>query len=210
VIMVGEIRDRETAEIAVHASLTGHLVLSTIHTNDAAGAVTRLVEMEVEPFMVASSMIGILAQRLVRMLCPTCKEPYEAQDWELEQLAMDANGIAARMRRQIQPQYLPRGAEYQPPVPLDGLRPIFYRPPEAKTCTQCGGSGYTGRRGIYELMIIDEGVRGLILKHADATSIRRCAVENGMDTMRDDGARKVLSGMTSVEEVLAATQEEVE
>lgn len=210
VIMVGEIRDRETAEIAVHASLTGHLVLSTIHTNDAAGAVTRLVEMEVEPFMVASSMIGILAQRLVRMLCQTCKEPYEAQDYELEQLGMDASGIAARMRRKIQPQYLPRGAEYQPPVPLDGNRPIFYRPPTTKSCQTCGGSGYTGRRGIYELMIIDESVRALILKHSDATTIRRAAVENGMDTMRDDGARKVLMGLTSVDEVLAATQEEVE
>ena len=210
VIMVGEIRDRETAEIAVHASLTGHLVLSTIHTNDAAGAVTRLVEMEVEPFMVASSMIGILAQRLVRMLCATCKQPYEAMDYELEQLGMDASGIAQRLRRQIQPQYAPRGAEYQPPVPLDGNRPIFYRPPPTKTCTVCGGSGYTGRRGIYELLIIDEQVRAAILKHADATAIRRAAVENGMDTMRDDGARKVLAGLTSVDEVLAATQEEVE
>jgi len=210
VIMVGEIRDRETAEIAVHASLTGHLVLSTIHTNDAAGAVTRLVEMEVEPFMVASSMIGILAQRLVRMLCPACKQAYEAQDYELEQLGMDAHGIAARMRRQIQPQYLPRGTTYEPPVPLDGKTPIFYRPPQTKTCTTCGGSGYTGRRGIYELMIIDEQVRSQILKHADATTIRRAAVENGMDTMRDDGARKVLAGLTSVDEVLAATQEEVE
>ena len=211
VIMVGEIRDRETAEIAVHASLTGHLVLSTIHTNDAAGAVTRLVEMEVEPFMVASSMIGILAQRLVRMLCPHCKEPYEALDYELEQLGMDESGIAARMRRKIATQYAPRGVHYDPPVPLDGLRPTFYRPPTEKTgCTHCGGSGYTGRRGIYELMVIDEQVRAQILKHADATAIRRAAVENGMDTMRDDGSRKVLMGLTSVDEVLAATQEELE
>jgi general secretion pathway protein E len=209
VIMVGEIRDRETAEIAVHASLTGHLVLSTIHTNDAAGAVTRLVEMEVEPFMVASSMIGILAQRLVRMLCSKCKEPYEPPDYELEQLQMDAPGIAQRLRRQIQPQYAPRGVHYDPPIPMDGQRPIFYRPPQTKGCEQCGGSGYTGRRGIYELMAIDEQVRGLILKHADATTIRRAAVENGMDTMRDDGARKILAGLTSVDEVLSATAEEL-
>ncbi len=210
VIMVGEIRDRETAEIAVHASLTGHLVLSTIHTNDAAGAVARLTEMEVEPFMVASSMIGILAQRLVRMLCDKCKEPYEALDYELEQLAMDLDARRQRLARKMTAQYSPRGVDYWPPIPPDENRPIFYRPPQTKGCDKCGGSGYTGRRGIYELMLIDEQVRSLILKHADATSIRRAAVENGMDTMRDDGARKVLSGMTSVDEVLAATAEEVE
>jgi general secretion pathway protein E len=207
VIMVGEIRDRETAEIAVHASLTGHLVLSTIHTNDAAGAVTRLVEMEVEPFMVASSMIGIVGQRLVRMLCAECKEAYPAQDYELEELAMDQRGCEQKLRRKLAPHYQPRGVVYEPPIPLDGRRPIFYRP---KGCEVCGGSGYTGRRAIYELMVVDETVRSLILKHADANAIRRAAVENGMDTMRDDGARKVLSGMTSVEEVLASTQEDVE
>ncbi|GAC1352624.1 MAG: ATPase, T2SS/T4P/T4SS family [Polyangiales bacterium] len=206
VIMVGEIRDRETAEIAVHASLTGHLVLSTIHTNDAAGAVTRLVEMEVEPFMVASSMIGIVGQRLVRMLCPLCKEPYEPQDWELEQLAMDPVASAQKLKRRMSSQYLPRNTHYDPPIPLDGQRPRFFRP---KGCEACGNSGYGGRRAIYELMVIDEAVRALILKHADSNSIRRAAVENGMDTMRDDGARKVLAGLTSVEEVLSATQEEV-
>jgi len=207
VIMVGEIRDRETAEIAVHASLTGHLVLSTIHTNDAAGAVTRLVEMEVEPFMVASSMIGILAQRLVRMLCPQCKQPYAADDWELQQLGMDQEAIALKLRRRVTAAYTPRQANYVPPVPMDGHRPIFYKP---KGCESCGGSGYGGRRGIYELMVIDEQVRAQILKHADAGAIRRAAQENGMDTMRDDGARKVLAGLTSVEEVLAATQEDME
>ncbi len=207
VIMVGEIRDRETAEIAVHASLTGHLVLSTIHTNDAAGAVTRLVEMEVEPFMVASSTIGILAQRLVRVLCKNCKEPYSPPDYELEQLGMDPAGMETKLRRKLSAAYNPRGAQYEPPIPLDGQRPIFYRP---KGCEVCGGSGYTGRRGIYELMLIDESVRSLILKHSDSSAIRRAAVESGMDTMRDDGARKVLSGMTSVEEVLASTQEDVE
>ncbi|MFI5297425.1 MAG: type II secretion system ATPase GspE [Polyangiales bacterium] len=204
VIMVGEIRDRETAEIAVHASLTGHLVLSTIHTNDAAGAVTRLVEMEVEPFMVASSMMGILAQRLVRMLCKQCKKPYHAEDWELEQLGMDPISAANKLDRKMSAAYLPRGINYEPAL-LNGREPIFYKP---GGCEACGGAGYTGRRGIYELMIIDEAVRSLILKHADSSAIRRCAVENGMDTMRDDGARKVMSGMTSVEEVLSATNEE--
>ncbi len=207
VIMVGEIRDKETAEIAVHASLTGHLVLSTIHTNDAAGAVTRLVEMEVEPFMVASSMIGILAQRLVRKLCDKCKESYEATDFELEQLGMDPAAAARKLARPMSNAYLPRGVEYAAPLPMPGTRPIFYRP---RGCDECGGAGYTGRRGIYELMLIDESVRSLILKHADATAIRRAAMEAGMDNMREDGSRKVLSGMTSVEEVLAATQEEVE
>jgi general secretion pathway protein E len=207
VIMVGEIRDKETAEIAVHASLTGHLVLSTIHTNDAAGAVTRLVEMEVEPFMVASSMIGILAQRLVRKLCDQCKEPYEASDYELEQLGMDPASAAKKRARVMSSAYMPRNGTYAPPLPDFGTRPIFYKP---RGCDACGGAGYGGRRGIYELMLIDESVRGLILKHADATAIRRAAMEAGMDNMREDGARKVLSGMTSVEEVLAATQEEVD
>ncbi|MBK7399510.1 MAG: Flp pilus assembly complex ATPase component TadA [Myxococcales bacterium] len=207
VVMVGEIRDRETAEIAVHASLTGHLVLSTLHTNDAPSAVTRLAEMEIEPFMIASSMIGVLAQRLVRMLCPKCKEPYDAQDWELEQLGMDAAGIDQRLRRKFTAGYMPRGAQYDPPVPLDGKRPVFYRP---RGCEECGASGYTGRRGIYELMLIDEGVRALVLKHGDAGAIRRAAIESGMDTMRDDGARKVLAGRTTVEEVLSSTQEDME
>ena len=207
VVMVGEIRDRETAEIAVHASLTGHLVLSTLHTNDAASAVTRLAEMEVEPFMIASSMIGVLAQRLVRMLCPKCKEPYEAEDWELEQLGMDPVGIDGRLRRKMSAAYTPRGSAYEPPIPMDGRRPVFFR---TRGCEECGGSGYTGRRGIYELMMIDEAVRGLILKHADAGAIRRAAIESGMDTMRDDGARKILAGRTSVEEVLSSTQEDME
>jgi general secretion pathway protein E len=207
VIMVGEIRDRETAEIAVHASLTGHLVLSTIHTNDAAGAVTRLVEMEVEPFMVASSMIGILAQRLVRVLCKECKKPYHAEDWELEQLGMDPESAAHKMKRKMSAGYLPRGASYEPPIMMDGSRPVFYKP---AGCEACGNAGYIGRRGIYELMLIDEPVRSLILKHADATAIRRAAVESGMDTMRDDGTRKIMSGMTSVEEVLSATNEEMD
>jgi general secretion pathway protein E len=191
----------------VHASLTGHLVLSTIHTNDAAGAVARLTEMDVEPFMVASSMIGILAQRLVRKLCDHCKEPYEASDYELEQLGMDPVAAAKKRSRVMSAAYAPRGVTYEPPLPPEGTRPIFYKP---KGCDECGGAGYGGRRGIYEMMLIDESVRGLILKHADATAIRRAAMEAGMDNMREDGGRKVLSGMTSVEEVLAATQEEVD
>ncbi len=111
--MVGEIRDKETAEIAIHASLTGHLVLSTIHTNDSAGAVTRLVEMEIEPFLVRSSVIGILAQRLVRMLCQHCKVPYRPTDYELTQLGLDAERLAWKMRRNISPKYTVHGLAYE-------------------------------------------------------------------------------------------------
>src|SRR5450432_1247230 len=206
VIMVGEIRDKETAEIAIHASLTGHLVLSTIHTNDAAGAVTRLVEMEIEAFLVRSSVIGILAQRLVRLLCMECREAYTPSDFELRQLGIDPERIAWRLSRRLSPRYVAQG---KPHVPLgtDYHGPLtFYR---AKGCAACLQTGYTGRRGIYELMMIDDVVGALILKDSDAQSIKRAAVDQGMDTLRDDGARKVLLGLTTVEEVLAATQEDV-
>ena len=206
VIMVGEIRDRETAEIAIHASLTGHLVLSTIHTNDAAGAVTRLVEMEIEPFLVRSSVIGILAQRLVRMLCPQCKEPYEPTEWELQQLGLDEKRIAARKARKLSPKYIVHDLEYVPLGADMPERPVFYR---AKGCPTCLETGYTGRRGIYELLVVDDAIGALIMKSSDAQTIKRVAIDSGMDTLRDDGARKVLAGLTTVEEVLAATQEDV-
>ena len=207
VIMVGEIRDKETAEIAIHASLTGHLVLSTIHTNDAAGAVTRLVEMEIEAFLVRSSVIGILAQRLVRVLCNECREAYTPSDFELRQLGIDAERIAWRVSRKLSPRYVAQGAPYVPiGADLQKGPLTFYR---AKGCPACLQTGYTGRRGIYELMMIDDYVGALILKNADAQSIKRAAVDQGMDTLRDDGARKVLAGLTTVEEVLAATQEDV-
>jgi general secretion pathway protein E len=206
VIMVGEIRDKETAEIAIHASLTGHLVLSTIHTNDAAGAVTRLVEMEIEAFLVRSSVIGILAQRLVRVLCKECREPYTPAEFELKQLGIDAERGAWRTSRRLSPRYVAQGVDYVPPGVNQKGPLIFYR---AKGCPSCLGTGYTGRRGIYELMMVDDAVGALILKSSDAQSIKRAAVEQGMDTLRDDGARKVLAGLTTVEEVLAATQEDV-
>jgi general secretion pathway protein E len=206
VIMVGEIRDKETAEIAIHASLTGHLVLSTIHTNDAAGAVTRLVEMEIEAFLVRSSVIGILAQRLVRILCGECREAYSPSDFELRQIGLDADRLAWRRSRRLSSRYVAHGAKYVP-VGTDIEGPMtFYR---AKGCPTCLQTGYTGRRGIYELLMIDDAVGALILKNADAQSIKRAAIEQGMDTLRDDGARKVLMGVTTVEEVLAATQEDV-
>jgi len=177
VIMVGEIRDLETAEIAIQASLTGHLVLSTLHTNDAATAVTRLVDMGIEPFLVSSSLIGVMAQRLVRILCPHCKEAYIPTQEEAGeiQIALDE-------------------------VPAGGI----YRP---KGCPRCVETGYQGRSGIYELLVVDETIQNTILKGKDANVIRRLAVERGMTTLRRDGATKVLQGITSIQEVARVTQE---
>jgi general secretion pathway protein E len=206
IIMVGEIRDKETAEIAIHASMTGHLVLSTLHTNDAAGAVTRLVEMEMEPFLVRSTVIGILAQRLVRRLCEHCKEPYRASPWDLEQLGLDPERSRWRAERKLSTRYQVHDMEmatlgwWQPTLPM------FYR---AKGCARCDQKGFTGRLGIYELLMVDEAVGGLILQKADAQAIKRVAQAVGMESLRDDGARKVLEGRTTVEEVVAATQEDV-
>ncbi|MEW6441481.1 MAG: type II secretion system ATPase GspE [bacterium] len=179
VIMVGEIRDLETAEIAIQASLTGHLVFSTLHTNDAPTAITRLVDMGIEPFLVSSSLIGALAQRLVRILCPACKEPYVASDETLRELHLERDR-------------LPNGHLYRP-----------------KGCAKCAGTGYYGRSGIYELLVVDEKIQHLILKGVDANVIRRAAIERGMTPLRDDGAEKVLRGITSAEEVARVTQETV-
>jgi len=210
VVMVGEIRDKETVEIAINASLTGHLVLSTIHTNDAAGAITRMVDMGVEPFLIRSSVIGILAQRLVRVLCPHCKEAYPAEDFELEEIGLTPERIAHRISRRLRPtsRYFPRTVADRDALELDQhVRPMFYK---AKGCDRCSNTGFMGRRGIYELLLMDDVVGPLVLKNADAQSVKRAAIAEGMDSLRDDGARKVLTGLTSVEEVLAATQEDVE
>jgi general secretion pathway protein E len=209
VVMVGEIRDKETAEVAINASLTGHLVLSTIHTNDAAGAVTRLIDMGVEPFLIRSSLIGAIAQRLVRLLCPHCKEPYPAEPSELEELGLTSDRIYARKRRvTLGSRYYPRTLAAHDPLDIDPtIRPMFFRP---KGCERCANTGFSGRRAIYEMMLVDDAVGPLILKSSDAQTMKRAAMEVGMDTLRDDGARKVLMGLTSVEEVLAATQEDIE
>ncbi len=205
VIMVGEIRDQETAEIAIQASMTGHLVLSTIHTNDAASAFTRLVDMDVANFKVRSTVIGILAQRLVRILCDDCKQPYEATPYELEQLGIDPDSTARRLNRQVSSAYRAHGLDYKPPGWSGPGMPIFHR---AVGCENCNNSGYVGRRGIYELLMADDDVGQLVMAKSDAQTIKRAAVNNGMDTLRDDGARKVLAGRTTVEAVLAATQED--
>jgi general secretion pathway protein E len=183
VIMVGEIRDLETAEIAIQASLTGHLVLSTVHTNDAAGAVTRLVEMGVQPFLVASSLCGVLAQRLVRVLCKECREPYVPTAEELEQ-----GGVTPEILKQA------------------GSPTHLYR---AAGCSACQRTGYQGRTGIYELMLIDDDVRQLILKNVDSNTIKKAAVGHGMLTLMQHGAYKVALGITTAAEVLSVTTEDI-
>jgi general secretion pathway protein E len=206
VIMVGEIRDRETAEIAIHASMTGHLVLSTLHTNDAASAVTRLVEMDIEAFLVRSTVIGILAQRLVRVLCPHCKEEYDATPFELQQLGIDPERTRRRDERVLSPRYTAHNVTYEPVGWRGPGMPRLFR---AKGCSHCENKGFTGRMGIYELLVADDTVGALVLASADAMTIKRAAQGQGMDSLRDDGARKVLLGLTTVEEVVAATQEDV-
>ncbi|PLX85319.1 MAG: type II secretion system protein GspE [Desulfuromonas sp.] len=179
IIMVGEIRDGETAEIAVQSALTGHMVFSTLHTNDAASALTRLVEMGIEPFLAASSIVGIMAQRLVRKICPACKEAYRP---------------TAEMMREM-------GLEKA--VPGEAT---FYR---GKGCAQCMDIGYRGRAGIYELLPVDEQVRDLLLQNKDSASIKAAATKKWMKTLRDAGLAKALAGETTIEEVLRVTQEEI-
>jgi general secretion pathway protein E len=199
VIMVGEIRDRETSEIAIQASLTGHLVLSTIHTNDAAGAITRLVDLGVQPFLVASSLMALLAQRLVRRICASCRELYEPTDEDLQSINIDPALFRAGKARRVKF----KGVEdFPPPGKL-------YRARE-NGCPACLGQGYKGRTAIYELLIIDEKIRQLTIKNADAQTVKNHAVSVGMRTLREDGAQKVLSGMTTTAEVLMITTQDVE
>ena len=178
VIMVGEIRDLETAQIAVQASLTGHLVFSTIHTNDSAGAITRLEDMGIEPFLISSSILGVMAQRLVRVLCRKCREAYSPRPEHLAQIGINAAGA-------------PPGA-------------VFYR---ASGCDECAGTGYSGRTGIYELLDVDDTIRSLILKNADSSVIRKTAMERGFKTMRQYGASIIMEGVTSLEEVARVTSD---
>ncbi|MCB9793436.1 MAG: type II secretion system ATPase GspE [Alphaproteobacteria bacterium] len=180
VILVGEIRDKETADNAVQASLTGHLVFSTLHTNDSAGAFPRLTDMGVEPFLVGSSLLMVLAQRLVRRLCPDCKEAYTPSDAELGDLGLSR----ADLRGQT-----------------------VYR---ATGCASCLDTGYKGRTGIYEIMTVTDAVKSAVMAEGDGGAIKRVALGEGMRTLRDDGVRKVLDGTTSFEEVMRVTQEDRE
>lgn len=176
IILIGEIRDKETADIAIHASLTGHLVFSTLHTNDAASAATRLVDLGVEPFLVATSLVGVLAQRLVRTLCTACKTPVQAPPQLLDRLGVPAGK---------------RGSLFQ-----------------EKGCSHCRQTGYQGRIGLFELLVPSEKVRGLIAQKAPAGIIREEVVRNGMGTLREDGLKKLMQGVTSVSEVLRVTGNE--
>ncbi len=177
VILVGEIRDTETAEIAIQSALTGHLVFSTIHTNDSASAVTRLRDMGIESFLISSSVNAILAQRLVRIICNDCKEEYSPNVEELKKL-----GIA--------------------PAEAQG-RTVYH----GRGCNKCNNTGYRGRKGIFELMLLDKEMKNLILKTSDSNAIKKLAVEKGMITLRQDGIQKIFEGLTTIEEVFRVAHE---
>jgi general secretion pathway protein E len=179
VIMIGEMRDVETAGIAVQSALTGHLVLSTLHTNDAAGSITRLLDMGVEDYLLTSTINGILAQRLVRLLCTQCRQPYPA----LPELADELRLHRFSDTRDI----------------------ILYKP---VGCEQCGGTGYRGRAAIMEFLVMSDPLRRMVLKHADAGELQAAAQKEGMDTMYEDGLRKAVAGLTTIEEVLRVTSQQ--
>ena len=177
VIMVGEIRDRETAEIAIQASLTGHLVISTLHTNDAPSTVTRLIEMGIEPFLVSSSILGVIAQRLLRTVCHDCAKKYAPTTEEISGLGLTLEDLKGRQ--------------------------LF----KAVGCPNCLETGYTGRLAIYEFMLMNDEVRAEIMKGSDASTVRKVGVATGMTTLMGDAANKVMQGITTVEEVLRVIQE---
>lgn len=174
-IMVGEIRDLETAQIAVQASLTGHVVLATLHTNDSPGAVTRLMDMGLEPYLIAASLEGVLGQRLVRRICPTCRTAFEPDQETIDKLGVDPIEIADKK---------------------------FYF---GKGCADCGGSGYRGRQGLFELLLVNDTLRNLITARAPTMVLKQKAIELGMRTLRDDGLRAIFDGATTVDEVLKYT-----
>ncbi len=175
IIMVGEMRDLETAQISIQASLTGHLVLSTLHTNDAPGAVTRLVDMGVEPFLISSTLMGILAQRLVRTICKKCRTPFEPTEQQLSLLNLSPHDLGEK---------------------------VFYY---GRGCSNCNDTGYKGRKGIYELLIVSDAIRALINERAPTVVLRQKAVELGMITLREDGLRSIFDGDTTIEEVVKYT-----
>ena len=183
VIMVGEIRDRETAEIAIRAALTGHLVFSTLHTNDSAASINRLLDMGIEPFLVASAVEGIVAQRLIRRLCPSCRKPLEMDEAKIELLRKEGFPVEKLATHTV---YEPVG------------------------CDACRGSGFKGRTGIYEILIVDDHIRPLIIDRSSSSVIKREAMKQGLRTLRDDGWQKVLDGVTTVEEILRVSEEDEE
>ncbi len=176
VVLIGEIRDRETAQIAIHAALTGHLVFSTLHTNDAVGAIGRLLEMGVEDYLLSSSLLGILAQRLVRVICPHCRESF-----------VPPSDMAAELEI---------GS-------IDDVS-LF----TGKGCEKCSFTGYIGRTGIYELLMVTDDIQHLILNRTDASTTKKRAIDSGMRVLRKDGWYKVKDGLTTISEVLRVTREE--
>jgi type II secretory ATPase GspE/PulE/Tfp pilus assembly ATPase PilB-like protein len=181
VIMLGEIRDVETASIAINASLTGHLVFSTLHTNDAPSAVTRLIDIGVKPFLVASSTRGLMAQRLVRKICKQCAAPHSLTDTELHSMNMDASELSTTATCMM-----------------------------GKGCNNCNGNGYRGRFGLFEIFVIDDEARKLIYERVPSSVLRNRAREMGMRTLREDGVRKVMAGLTTAEEVVRSTTGDVD
>jgi type II secretory ATPase GspE/PulE/Tfp pilus assembly ATPase PilB-like protein len=181
IVMLGEIRDLETATIAINASLTGHLVFSTLHTNDAPSAVTRLIDIGVKPFLVASSTRALMAQRLVRKICKKCIGPYTLTDTEARSLGIDLSNLG-------------------PDAKIS----------KGKGCADCKKTGHRGRFGIFEIFVIDDEARKLIYEKVPATVLRARARETGMRTLREDGTRKVLAGLTTADEVIRSTMAEVE
>ncbi len=177
VVMVGETRDQETAEMAINASLTGHFVLSTLHTNDASSAPTRLIDMGVQPFLISSSLVGVLAQRLVRTLCKECKQPTKISDFE--KVVLDVENV---------------------PADTTIFKPVG--------CAKCSNTGYAGRTVVSELLLINDEIRALIIQKADAATIKKAAVRNGMRTLRGDALDKIFEGVTSVDEVMRAINSE--
>jgi type IV pilus assembly protein PilB len=175
IIMVGEMRDIETAQISIQASLTGHLVLSTLHTNDSPGAVTRLVDMGVEPFLISSTLMGVLGQRLVRKVCKNCRTPFEPTETQLSLLNLSPHDLGDKM---------------------------FYY---GRGCSTCNDTGYKGRKGIYELLVISDVIRTLINERAPTIVVRQKAVELGMVTLREDGLHSIFEGETTIEEVVKYT-----
>lgn len=179
VIMIGEIRDLETAELAINASLTGHLVLSTLHTNDAAGAFPRLIDFGAEPFLIATSLMGVVAQRLVRVLCPHCKAPHQPSDFDLSSLGLTREAANnGRIHK-------------------------------AMGCDTCNGKGYLGRTIIQELLLVTEEIRSMVMQRKDGGTIKKQAQQDGMKTFRDHGIEKILNGITTIEEVLSNTQVDI-
>jgi len=177
VIMVGEIRDRETADIAIRASLTGHLVLSTLHTNDAPGAITRLIDMDIEPFLIASSVEMVIAQRLVRRLCQSCASPAEMSKSEL---------MASLSLMELDPSEIAH---------LDKVM-------KSEGCSKCQNLGYRGRVGIFELMKMSDSIHSLVIKSASAPDIREVALEEGMSTLQGSGWSQIKRGLTTLDEVI--------